>query len=296
MRLLWLLLLGALLLPATPVSAGHTLTIGRPTLDVQETYRQLQPITRYLAMRLADYGVTEGSVVLDGKNSLEAMVALVREGALDMVLESPYPSLAFINDAGMDPLMLVKRRGVLEYSSYIFTRKDSGITSLDGLKGKIIAFEDPVSSSAYHLPRNALEKHGLQLISATSPNDFVSPDSVGFVFAGSELNISSWVYFGKVDAGAFSNLDWDSQTANPLEFRHKFRILLATSPVPSMLLLVRRNLDPALLDALKRELTVMAENPAGKTALDAFDIDGFIPIQDPASYTRTLTSILQNVD
>ena len=41
---------------------------------------------------------------------------------------------------------------------------------------------------------------GLELVELSSFNSIVPKDKTGYVFAGSELNISSWVFYKKVAA------------------------------------------------------------------------------------------------
>jgi len=60
---------------------------------------------------------------------------------------------------------------------------------------------------------------GLELIELSSFNSIVPTDKAGYVFAGSELNISSWVFYKKVAAGALSNLAWASPKDVPESFR-----------------------------------------------------------------------------
>lgn len=52
--------------------------------------------------------------------------------------------------------------------------------------------------------------------------DYVGPrmaDAVGYVFARSELNISTWVHKRLADAGAMSDLDWNNPRRMPEAFR-----------------------------------------------------------------------------
>jgi phosphonate transport system substrate-binding protein len=52
-------------------------------------------------------------------------------------------------DAGAEPLLQEWKKGVAEYKTVFFVRKDSGITSFKALVGKKIPFEDAGSTSAF---------------------------------------------------------------------------------------------------------------------------------------------------
>lgn len=117
-----------------------------------------------------------------------------------------------------------------------------------------------------------------RLTSLADPEVEVPGDRLGYVFAGSELNISSWVYYGRASAGALSALDWQSQDENPAAFRKEFRILHNTGTVPRMLVLGRPGLDPEL----------------SRAALAPYLIDAFHPIEDPDAFVAGLEEALKH--
>ena len=49
--------------------------------------------------------------------------------------------------------------------------------------------------------------------------DRPTPGAVGYLFARSELNISTWVHKRLVDVGVMSNLDWQNPQRVPAAFR-----------------------------------------------------------------------------
>ena len=60
-------------------------------------------------------------------------------------------------------LKALNKKGKSYYRSVFFVNKDSGINSLEDLKGKKIAFVDPSSSSGYLYPGAYLKKNGIDL-------------------------------------------------------------------------------------------------------------------------------------
>lgn len=287
-RLLFVILVLALGCPPAQAE-GDTIVIGRPTNSVKKEYQRLYPIADMLGKMLGDHGITRGDVRLEGKNSTQATVKLLIDEKIDVIFETPFGALAFIEQGGAVPILSISRGGVFEYNSYIFVRKDSGIASLEGLRGKRIAFEDPGSTSSFHLPVISLKAAGLEL----TPQEVSGTDKLSYVFAGSELNVSSWVYFGKVNAGALSNLDWNDPTEVPDTFRDQLTIIHETPFVPRMLVLVRKGLDPGLVTAISDALMAIAASEEGLTALKHYRINGFRPIDDPVAYTKKLKETLR---
>ena len=258
---------------ARDITKKNVLTIGRFTDKAQKEQRQFEPIITFLASKLRDIGIERGEVVLLHDN--ETVIKNLKEGKLDIVLETPFSAYLYKAKANATPILLASRKGVEEYNSYIFVRRDSGISRLEDLKGKVIAFEDICSTSAYFLPRVSMELEGMDLVRIDSFNSQVPLDKIGYVFAGSELNISTWVYHNKVNAGALSSTDWPDQRDNPKAYRNEFEVIYETKKVPRMLVMVREGLDEELVVRIKEELLNIDKTEEGRNALKPFKINKF---------------------
>lgn len=275
------LLTGLLILPGA-AHCKNTITIGRATDNINEEHKRLDPIVQYLAHKLKDMGIGRGKVVLDGFNDDQAIARLIKTGELDIIIESPFSSAYYKYHTGAYPILLVSREGVIEYNSYIFTRKESPVHGLSDLESRTIAFEDATSTSSYHLPRLAIEEAGQDLEMAGNIGQKSEGGHVRYVFAGSELNVSSWVFFKKVDAGALSSKDWLDQEECPQAFRKHFRIIHKTRFIPRMMVLVRKNLPPDLVKRIKTELLNMHRTEQGLNALSYYKLDRFVDFPDTA--------------
>jgi len=133
-------------------AAQTEITIGRATDHATRTQKQLQPLADYLAVRLDDVGIKHGNVLVSADNRMDTLIGYLWQGKIDLVITTPFPSAVYNMRAGMTPLVMAKRKGSFLYRSFIFVRRDSGIKSLGDLVGRVIAFEDPGSTSAYFLP------------------------------------------------------------------------------------------------------------------------------------------------
>ena len=114
------------------------------------------------------------------------------------------------------------------------------------------------------------------MVQVDSPDSIVPEDKIGYLFAGSELNVSSWVYYNKVAAGALSSVDWLTPVENPPSYRKEFNIIHKTMKIPRMVLIVRDGLDKKLVARIKEELLKMNKTERGRTALKAYKLDKFV--------------------
>jgi len=116
--------------------------------SVVERFRSL---VEYTARKLAPTGEIK-SIVKVAANTAQ-LIELLEQGQVDFYLESPFPTY-IINRTGTGKLLLRRwKSGMSEYRGVIFTSKASRITRLEDLRGKMIVFEDPGSTSGYFLPK-----------------------------------------------------------------------------------------------------------------------------------------------
>lgn len=262
-----------------PGDDAHVLVLGRISDDPKSHYEQLKPLLDYVVPRLADVGIREGRILM-AKDS-QQMASYLRRGRVDWITETTGTALLMRERAGAVPLLLTERNGVSHYHTVFFARKDSGITDLAGILGHSVAFQRPSSTSAYFVPASMLLAQGVQLDVLLSPMDRPAGDTVGYLFARSELNIATWVHKGLVDVGVMSNLDWDNPRRMPLAFKPDMAIIAETPEFPRALELVRPGLDPRVRERLEAVLIEAGNDPDAGPALDEFfGTTRFLPVDE----------------
>lgn len=254
--------------PASAANDAHVLVLGRISDNPAAHYEQLKPLLDYVVPRMRDVGITEGRILMarDGRQ----MASYLRRGRVDWVTETAASAMQLERLARATPLVLTERGGVSQYRSVFFVRKDSGIDSIEDLYGHSIAFQSLASTSAYFMPAAELLDHGLSMEILLSPMDEPGPGSIGYVFARSELNISTWVHKRLVDAGVMSNLDWDNPQRMPPAYRNDMKIIHETMDYPRAIEMVRGDLDPAVRTRLRQVLEQAADDPDARDALLQF--------------------------
>ena len=257
------------------------LVIGRISDDPKAHYEQLKPLLDYVVPRMADVGIREGRILM--AKDVQQMASYLRRGRVDWVTETAGTAMLLRQRAHAQPLLLTERDGTSHYHSVFFARSDSGLRSLDDLRGHSVAFQRSSSTSAYFAPVAALLGRGLPLEILLSPTDHIATGAVGYLFARSELNISTWVHKRLVDVGVMSNIDWDNPQRVPAAFRRDLMVIGRTEDVPRAVEVVRDGMNPRVQARLREVLIEAAGDPdAGEALLRFFKTTRFMPI-DPTS-------------
>lgn len=268
----WLLACVLLSLGLMPVEGGaapsKVLVLGRISDDPKSHYQQLQPLLDYVVPRMRDVGITEGRILM--ARDAQQMASYLRRGRVDWATETAGTAMALGQRSGARPLLLTERNGVRSYHSIFFVRKDSPIATLRDMRGHTLALQSVLSTSAYLVPAMELLEHGVRPEILLTPGDAPAHDSVGYVFARSELNISTYVHKGVVDSGVVSSLDWGNERSVPAAFKRDFRVIHRSGKVPRALEMVRGDLDPAVRQRLQEVLLQASHDPLAAPALKKF--------------------------
>jgi phosphonate transport system substrate-binding protein len=257
----------ALVASATHATAG-TLTIGRVSNEPEKSYRQLKPVLDYMVRNLGDVGITEGAVVV-AKDHNE-MVKNLKQGKVDWVQKGVFEALIYSREAGVDIALRSWREGVPSYHSVMIARKDGPVGSMKDLVGRKIAFQDKGSTSAFFVPSALMKKAGFELVELASPRDKVPTGKIGYVFAGKELTITTWVHRELADAGAYHNQNWSNPTDNPEAMKQDLKMIYQGKSMPRMIEMLRKDLDPRIKAKIITILLHAHEDPTAAAALKAY--------------------------
>lgn len=161
---------------------------------------------------------------------------------------------------------------VAAYYGGLYTRVDSGITSLAALDGKTFSFSDPTSTSGYIFPLALLQKRGIK------------PSQI--LFAGGHPNSVQAVEDGKVAAGAAfysppGKVNEVERTfvadarhilmkrlpeEQRLAYLDQVRVLAITDPVPNDVCCVRPGFPKAVWERFEASLQRFIATPEGLRA------------------------------
>ena len=165
-------------------AAAEVLRVGSISSKPGKEVSLFNPFAQYLAAQLKDLGITEGKVVV--ADGIEAMASKLREKQVDVLIDSAYPVVAAGQQAGLDVILRRWKRGEAEYRSIFVARADGPVRNLADLRGKVVAFEDPHSTTGYLLPPAVLREAGHKQRELASTSTTPTADEIGTVFSGSK--------------------------------------------------------------------------------------------------------------
>jgi len=254
-------------LPFPTSAATKTLTVGSiDSKDPGGEVKKFLPFARYLAAQLKSEGIDEGKITI--ARSIREMAEFMKKGKVDIFVDSPFPTIAVSRLAGSKLLARRWKKGVAEYRSVIFARKDGNIKKLSDLNGKIIAFEEPYSSSGYFFPKTVLRQKEFKLSQKYNPQESVSPEEIGYVFSYDDESTMVWVLKGKVQAGSMDDQNYKKLGRRDLD---KLLILYKSRLLPRHVVSCRSDLSWKLASKIKEILFEMDKSEEGRNILKRFE-------------------------
>jgi phosphonate transport system substrate-binding protein len=167
--------------------------------------------------------------------------------------------------------LIILRRwkdGLAEYRSLIFANKSGPVSRLEDLRGKLIVFEDPGSTSGYFLPKMLLLKKGFKVTEKAGPKAKVAPGEIGYFFESTDRISIDYVLSGEAAAGAFSDDDHGALDASK---KAAINVLAQSETLPRHLVSTRKDLDPAVRARLIEILLSMHLDDEGRKILQKTD-------------------------
>ena len=162
---------------------------------------------------------------------------------------------------GVEPLVVPLAKGAPHYHSAIVVRADSGIDSLEQLRGKRFAFGDPKSTGSKAMPESMLKEAGVDLKHLAEHG-----------FLGSHDNVATAVLENQYDAGGLMRSVAEKYVDKGL------RIVAVSAPIPQFPLCA----SPLLPEKNRRRLVAALVELRDPQILGALgkDITGFAPVQN----------------
>ncbi|MEM8503101.1 MAG: phosphate/phosphite/phosphonate ABC transporter substrate-binding protein [Cyanobacteria bacterium P01_D01_bin.1] len=254
-----------LFIPSTAAEGDGVIILTDVDFDPASLMPETQPIAEYLGKNLRKAGISSSEVNI--APDVDTVAEWMNSGEVNLYFDSVYPALTVMKASGAMPILRRWKDGVAQYSTYIVTRKDSGIETLFDLNGKMITLQEPSSSSGFMFPMVYLLEAGLNPQEKSETNQSVLENEIGYVFSGQEEVTAEWILEGRVVAGAL-----DNETLAELseEDRSQLEIIAETDAFPRHVVLAGPNLEPEQIEVLKGVLVDMDESNQGQKALQAF--------------------------
>jgi phosphonate transport system substrate-binding protein len=276
--------------PIAPVNASpeQTITIGVVSDDPADEIATFQPLADYLAKKLAGQNILAGKIVVAA--TPEEMAAKLESGEVDLFFESPYGAVQAYEEASAIPLLRRWKGGIDEYYAVIVTLNSGSINRLGDLNGKMIAFEDPTSTSGYILPKALFAKQGYTVAEKNEATASVEPEEIGYFFAGSTENALALLLANKVDAVAVQSDDYEDF---PPEQKDQTKVIGQTQAVPRHLVMASPRLKAAFLKAISAVLTDMENSEEGMSVLELTEQTTRFDVFPPLGPQQTMVGLVE---
>ena len=253
---------------------------GQPALAQSSLHLALTPSQKPTDLMVAGeaFGAALGKLVgvpirVTVASDYAAVVEALRNRTADLAFVHPAGYVLANREAKAMIVAKDQWHGNTSYTSRIYVRKESGLKTLEDLRGKTIAFVDPSSTSGYVYPMVMLIEKGL--VQNRDPKTFFKE----FVFSGSHDAGLQALLHGHVDAFASFDQAREQYLKDPAE-REKLIYIAESAPIPEGGICARDGLDPALVAKVRAALLSM-KGPTYAPVLKAlYDIDGFEPAED----------------
>jgi phosphonate transport system substrate-binding protein len=215
---------------------------------------------------LIDHPV-KANIVLSYPACIEQMAAGHFEAAL-------LPAFAYVlahDRYDVRVVLKAVRKGSATYRGEIITRVDSGINTLEDLRGRTFAFTEASSASGCLYPKTFLIANGID------PD--VDLAEYGFV-GGSHPAVVEAVYQGRFDAGAcFDDARLRLLETEP-DVMEEVKVIAYTPDIPSDTVSFRAGLEGPFYDRLTQGLIELSKEGEEGPLYAIYEIEELVPAQD----------------
>lgn len=282
------LLLGFLIISLVLAGTGcskekeEVITMGFvPMRDGDTLIESVEPLTAMLSEKL---GIkVEGFTATNYVGVVEGLGS----GQVDFGFIPPFAYVLANQESDAQVILTsLNKSGDAFYRSQFIVRNDSGIESFDDLRGKIVGFVDPSSTSGYLFPGAHLITQGIDI-----END------IDYVFSGGHDKSLQLLLNKDVDvATTFVDVRerYIDEFPNALE---ETTILGYTENIPNISVTVSGSMDEDLRIKIQEALLDIAKSEDGiKLLSDLFNMYGFVESTDADYEVIRTTAKVMNID
>ncbi len=252
-----------------------------PLKNSEKLVEDLKPISDYLTERL---GV---KVEAFTASNYIGVVEGLGSGSVDFGIIPPFSSLLAQKQSNAKPILTSKgKTGKPGYTAELYVRKDSGLKSLQDVKGKKVAFVDPSSSSGYIYPGAMLVNAGLNL-----------DKDISYQFSGGHDKSLQLLLNKDVDVIATFDGVEDRYAKDFPQAKTDIQKLASSDMIPGVMVTTSGKMDKELQEKLEKALRDIEKDPKMKEMFTKmFSITGFTDVDQDAYKKVEATAKVMNVD
>jgi len=238
-------------------------------ISPKATFDTYSPLLDYLARRL------DRPVELLQRPTYAEINELLRTGQADIGFICGGAYVEGEREGYMELLAVPEIGGTATYRALIIVPADSPYQSFNDLRGRRLAFTDPLSNSGRLYVEYRLAQMG------ETPESFFKE----VIYTYSHDNSIRAVAQGIVDGATVDSLVFDALARSEPDLGQRLRVIERSQPFGIPPVVVHPDLDPALKAAVQKAMLDMHTDPQGQPALSVLHVDRFVPVM-PAAYER----------
>ncbi|MCT8137418.1 phosphate/phosphite/phosphonate ABC transporter substrate-binding protein [Anaerobacillus sp. CMMVII] len=234
-------------------------------LSIRETHRTFHKFAQYLEEELGR------PVEIIQKQTYTEVKELFERDEIDAGIVCAYLSVVGRREGIIKKIAMPVIDGEKQFTSYIITKNNSSINSMEDLYGKNFAYSDSLSYSGYLVAKYNIVQGGF---------DFNSYFSNAY-YTYSHDNTILAVANGLVDAGATHSVVFDKLKKENNPIIAEIKIIAEGELVGHSPVVINPNIDPDLEIKLREVILSMHKDEKGRKALEKLGYDYFdVPDKD----------------
>jgi phosphonate transport system substrate-binding protein len=218
-----------------------------------------QKLKEYLERKL------DKKVELVVTTDYSSMIEAMRHGRIHLGYFGPLSYVMARQKCVIEPFAAAMTKGSIMYHAVLIVNTAAGIDSVEGIRGKDVAFGDTASTSSHLIPKGMLFEHGLK-----AEADYRQH------FVGAHDAVALTVQTGKAQAGGLSKPIFDTLLERGVIDPGKVKVIEKSKPYPNYPWTMRSDLSPALRDRIKTAFLTLDDASVLKT----LKADGYGPVTD----------------
>jgi len=233
-----------------------------PEQNIFKQFERYEPLANYLSEKI---GLKiELKILPRYGNIIDNFVSEGMDGAF-------FGSFTYtLAHSKLDVEVLARPEGIDGTSTYhgvIFARKDSGIRTVEDMKGKRFSFVDKATTAGYLLPLAYFKKNGIQ--------DYRTYLKEAY-FTGTHEDAVYDVLNKKADIGAAKSTIFNKVANSDRRLWNELTVLVRSPDVPENGFAVRKDIDNSIKDKLIEALLNIHNDPNGRGILKNFGAQKFV--------------------
>ncbi|MDO8601300.1 MAG: phosphate/phosphite/phosphonate ABC transporter substrate-binding protein [bacterium] len=242
--------------------------LGREKIGVGITFTDPQSIEKYQAV--LDYlnKYSDDDWYLVPLKDYGSFISQMKLGQIKAGFMGSAIAYRMLKEGLALPVARGEKNSISVYYGYIFTRKDSGLNTIEDLKDKKFAYVDPYTSAGYFFPQFLLKEKGL------NSDSFFRVSS----FLGSHKNAILAVLNGEYDGGAAKDVVWRELSSQNPNLEKELQIIATEGPFPEQTFMVVTD-SASEVEELRGLLLKLTDSEEGRLVLTKFNADRFIITQ-----------------